>query len=342
MGLFKKMKFNKTKKYALQDMRSEQYALGNYYYNGECVEQDYKAAVKWFIKAAQKKNSYYGGKLYNLAVPEAWYMLGLCFKDGTGVKQDYFNALQMFLQLIPLTPGDAERIPAGLTSDSAMQIRELLSRMLKYSDSEDAQMQYQLGWCYRYTAYKYMPGVENWEASKNIALQYFTKSAEKGHAGSACRLAGIYERDNEKRAAEWYMRASEMGSRDAQYTLADAYRIGKLGFTKNETMAIEYYKKAATATEFGSAWIVSNSQKTLGDIYKKRCDYAEAKTWYLKALEPREDPWFCVNSYIYSRLGEMALEQNDKRSALEWFNKGIYYDNNVDCQMGCKSLLHYI
>ena len=99
------------------DARS-QVRLGLLYENGKGVAQDYKEAVKWYLKAAEQGNSsgqnnlglmYGNGKGvlqdYNEAVK--WYRkaadqgnaygqnsLGDAYRDGKGVPQDYNEAVK--------------------------------------------------------------------------------------------------------------------------------------------------------------------------------------------------------------------------------------------------------
>lgn len=339
MAFFKKLSFNRAKKGAESNVREDQYKLANCYYNGVGVEQDYRAAVKWYIKAAQSKFIYYKGETCDMSVREAWYQLGLCYENGTGVPQDDFIALRMFIEVIPVIPRDAERVTDELKRKAEDQIKRILSKLLQFAESEDAQIQYQLGWCYRYKASNYLPTKGDWETNKKMALHFFQKSAEKGYAEAAYELAYLYECDDEKCALEWYKKASELGSNHAQYELAEAYRRGNLGLQKNETLAIEYYKKAALCTALGSAWFVSEAMENIGNLYYKKSDYKSARFWYLKAIEPREDPWFRTHGIVYYQLGCISLAEGNKQSALEWFNKGINYDHDTSCLTERESLL---
>ncbi len=56
--------------------------LGECYYNGERVAQDYKKAVNCFRKAAQKGNA------------NAQNYLGICYYNGHGVAKDLKEALK--------------------------------------------------------------------------------------------------------------------------------------------------------------------------------------------------------------------------------------------------------
>jgi TPR repeat protein len=54
-----------------------QYLMGNSYFIGYVVEQDYSQAIEWYQKAAEQGHK------------EAQYRLGTCYEDSLGVQQDY-------------------------------------------------------------------------------------------------------------------------------------------------------------------------------------------------------------------------------------------------------------
>ena len=56
--------------------------LGNCYYNGEGVTQDYEEAVEWFTKSAEQ------------GLREAQHRLGNCYNKGKGVTKDYREAVK--------------------------------------------------------------------------------------------------------------------------------------------------------------------------------------------------------------------------------------------------------
>lgn len=57
--------------------------LGTYYYNGECVKQDYSKAAMWYRKSADH------GQLNSLA------LLGIMYLQGRGVTQNYTEAARL-------------------------------------------------------------------------------------------------------------------------------------------------------------------------------------------------------------------------------------------------------
>lgn len=65
-------------------------ALGNAYFLGEGVEQDFQEAIKWWEKAAIKRPGKTTGNT------DALYHLGMAYKNGHGVNRDMEKAIQYF------------------------------------------------------------------------------------------------------------------------------------------------------------------------------------------------------------------------------------------------------
>jgi TPR repeat protein len=64
-------------------------ALGNAYFNGEGVEQDFNEAIKWWKKAAAERPNGVGNS-------DALYHLGIAYKNGHGVKRNMDTAIGYF------------------------------------------------------------------------------------------------------------------------------------------------------------------------------------------------------------------------------------------------------
>lgn len=89
-------------KAAKQNMANSQYELAEFYYNGKGTAVDYDKAFYWLEKATTQKlkdsaiGSYFVDEsgfefsLYNAA----FSLLGDCYKDGKGTKQDYKKAIE--------------------------------------------------------------------------------------------------------------------------------------------------------------------------------------------------------------------------------------------------------
>ena len=111
---------SKIKDDAVKGDTGAQFLLGNMYYNGEGMPQDYAEAVKWYRLAADKghvkaqynlgvmhgtgigvpRNHAEAVKWYRLAADQgdakAQYNLGVSDRNGLGVLQDYKEVVKLF------------------------------------------------------------------------------------------------------------------------------------------------------------------------------------------------------------------------------------------------------
>lgn len=108
------------------------------------------------------------------------------------------------------------------------------------------------------------------------------KAADKGHSGGMYYLALAYDpmyaekipipkEKSDKRAFEYYKKASDAGHADAAYATGELYRFGE-GTTKDDNMALVYYKKAF---ELGHPQGGSTVYQMLGQNAKAYLTYLE-------------------------------------------------------------------
>lgn len=76
----------------------DRYETGMAYFNGDGVEQDYEHAFSYFMIAGEVEQ-----------YPSALNMLGICFRDGKGTKQNTDEALACFQRAASLGSSDAEK-----------------------------------------------------------------------------------------------------------------------------------------------------------------------------------------------------------------------------------------
>lgn len=163
----------------------------------------------------------------------AQYYLGLCYYEGQGIAQDFFEAEKWFKksanQGYDLALNKLEKLnyimPPGVSVFS-LYLNEL-TPFDKYLQA------YRL-----YNNYKYTE-----------AFSAFKKLAESGLDDAQCQLGECYSlghgvKKNDKNAAYWYQKAAQGGNVTAQYKLAYCYEYG-IGVDGDYTQAIEWYQKAA-------------------------------------------------------------------------------------------------
>ncbi|PNX49577.1 MAG: hypothetical protein BV456_08800, partial [Thermoplasmata archaeon M8B2D] len=191
------------RKAAEQGRANAQYNLGFMYENGQGVEQDYQEAAKWYCKAA---------KWYRKAAKQgrvnAQYDLGFMYENGKGVKQDYQEVVKWYLKAAE--QGDAKA-------------QNLLGKMYFYDDG--AKQNYQ------------------------EAAEWYRKAAEQGETNAQYNLGFMYEngqgvKQDRKQAAKWYRMAAEQGYAYAQNNLGLLYENGQ-GVPKDDIMAYALFNLAS-------------------------------------------------------------------------------------------------
>ncbi|EEH53772.1 uncharacterized protein MICPUCDRAFT_51924 [Micromonas pusilla CCMP1545] len=97
--------------------------------------------------------------------------------------------------------------------------------------------EYNLGFCYRYGQ-----GVE---INIDTALEWFTKSAEKGDADAQCEAGRMhYDKGRHEEAFKWFTKSAAQGDTDAITNLGECYEKGE-GVMKDIPEAFKLYAKAA-------------------------------------------------------------------------------------------------
>ena len=224
-----------------------QYSLGYCYYYGQGVDKDYAQAVLWFWSAAVQGHA------------DAQYYLGLCYYNGDGVGKDFKNAVVCFR---------------------------------KAAEQGNASAQYNLGSCYYYGE-----GVTNDYAQ---AVVWYRKAAEQGNASAQYSLGLCYYKgegvtQDYAQAVAWYRKAADQGDASAMCNLGFCYSNGE-GVGKNTQEAVKWYRKAA---EKGNAQAMYN----LGVCYINgtgvSVNYDEAEKWYEKARSTD-------NSFVYRTADFLA------------------------------------
>jgi TPR repeat protein len=193
--------------------RAEQ-SLGQLYYAGRGVPQDYAEAAAWFRKAAEQGDR------------TAQRQLARMYREGSGVPVDP-NEARRWNDLADHSPPpppcyqytDNSMISANGTSLPAFP------DLRREAEKGDAEAQYQLG--ERYYDERVRDPAKDAEAQKWLQL-----AAAQGNAQAEDRLGWIYYHGNGVpqsyvEAANWYRRGAEHGNLDAMTRLGNMYRKGE-------------------------------------------------------------------------------------------------------------------
>ena len=180
------------------------------------------------------------------------------------------------------------------------------------------------------------------EQNEKKAAELFLKAAEQGNAYAQSHMGMFYqngygvELDNRK-AAEWYEKAAEQGEPFSQLHLAWMYQYGE-GVKKNADTAVKWYEAAAENGE-------SQAYVNLGLMYENgdgvEQDYKMAVQWYAKAADNGDEK-------AKGRLGQLvdtkkvsiydvknAMADNGNIEAKYWISEEFYNDKEYFLAIPC-------
>jgi len=294
------------RKAAEQGNAKAQFKLGRMIYINEIAEgvkhDSTEASTVWYRKAAEQG--------YDLAQ----YELARAYEHGSGVKQDYAEALKWYQKAAEQGDSDAQ-FRLGMLYYEGQGVKQDYVKAADWSreaaDQGNAYAQILLGGMYYYGQ-----GVKQ---DYKEAVSWYRKAAEQGNAEAQYKLGLMYydgrgvklpppRNQDYAEAAAWYRKAAEQGYAAAQYNLGRLYDEGQ-GVERDYTEAAAWHRKAA---EQG----IAEAQAQLGSIYflgrGVKQDFTEAKLWSRKAAEQG-------NAFGQFLLG-MLLKQNYAESAA-WYHK---------------------
>jgi TPR repeat protein len=127
-------------------------------------------------------------------------------------------------------------------------------------------------------------------ANDRQAIRLMTKAADAGFVTAMEGLAELFEqggvgrRPDLARSVQWYRRAAEAGSVDAQVAVGTAHYLGR-GAPKDPAAAARWYRLAAQGGDAGAMYLYA-SMLEQGDGVER--DLAEARYWYRAAARGGE------------------------------------------------------
>lgn len=264
-----------TSKAAKQPYGTASYKLGNMYYYGKGVPQNYKKAFWNFINASRRNSTL------------ADFMLSKMYAEGQGVSKNLLKACEWQVRALNYSQKHrlAEyQLAAGQGDRLAMQL---------------------LG-------FMYLKGL-GVTSNPEKAVELNKRAASQGDVSAMLTLGTLYK-DNaklydEKKAFKWFSMAADKGNAYAMFALGQMYLEGK-GTTKNRTKGL---KSITLAAEKGSSQAMlvlakqsepkiafnyilkaaklgnPEGQVKLAALYEKGLgvnkDPARALVWYTKAAE---------------------------------------------------------
>lgn len=244
-----------------------QLQLGDLYYSGKEVEQDYAAALEWYTKAAQQGEEtaqYILGTMYQHGQgtaqsyqealkwysaageqgnAEAQYQTGSIYEHGLETERDYEKALEWYIKAAQQNHAAAQYVLGTLYeagNGTEQNYEEALSWYRKAADQDLPEAQYSVGWMY-------VQGLGT-EQDNEESFRWFTKAAEQNYAAAQNNLGYMYMEgigtDQDYDAARnWFTKAAEQGYGAASFSLGEMYLSG-MGVEKDTETAIKWYERA--------------------------------------------------------------------------------------------------
>jgi TPR repeat protein len=188
------------------------------------------------------------------------------------------HALYLVVAILLALPAAAGPIEDAMVALKRKEGDKALSLLLPLAKAGNAVAQFNLG-----AMYDYALGVPN---NDREAAQWYLKAAEQGHADAQFRLGFLYAEGrgvnkDYKQAMEWDLRAASQGSAMAQHNIGSLYFNGQ-GVEKDDKKAVEWYSKAA-------AQGMHAAENALGTAYVKGWgvdkDVNKGMEWIMKAAD---------------------------------------------------------
>ena len=181
-------------------------------------------------------------------IPEAQYVVALCFENGWGVTADTSVAKGWVLKSAKQGHAAAQyELALLLQAKSEILVIESVDWLLKSANQgfSPAEYLYSL----------YCEGGIGMAADPVEAFRYCLRAAENGYCPAARRVASMLEQgigvaENLKQAFHWYRRAAELGDADSATSVGRMY-AGGVGVDKNDAMAMDWYSEGKKR---GSPW----------------------------------------------------------------------------------------
>lgn len=313
---------------ANQGNAEAQNSLGNCYYSGKGVKQDYRKAAEWYRKAAEQGDM------------RAQDNLGNSYFLGQGIDQDYQKAVEWYCKAVEQGYERSE-CHLGLCYDNGYGVerdcRKAVEWYYKAANKGNALAQCLLGDCY-YNG----NGVEK---DYRKAVGWYRKSAEQGNASAQNGLGdcyyngkGVYK--DYQKAVEWYRKAADQGHVQARHNLETCGHAGKYhnpfgrhSIKRYQQEARQYSQQLKIGPEIDALKLEAiqgnaEAQNRLGDCYftgeGAEKDYRKAAEWYQKSAERGYAlAQYNLGSCYYNGLGL----KTDYEKAVEWYRKAAEQGN---------------
>ena len=287
-----------------------QRSMGDLYYNGYGVAQDYQKALEWYQKSMHNGSSW------------AMEKIAKCYEEGKGTEKDYEKALQLRRKAAELgyvvsigKIGWHYHNGYGVAQD----YQKAMEWYQKAAAQNDAVAQKNIG-----ELYFYGQGVSE---DYQKVMEWSQKAAAQNNSDAQNNIGVLYHmglgvEQNYQKAMEWYQKAAAQNNDTAQYEIGVLYYNG-LGVEQNYQKAMEWYQKSAAQNN-------DTAQYEIGVLY---CNGLGVEQNYQKAMEWCQKSAAQNNSDAQNRIGFLYQHgqgvKQDYEKAMEWYQKSAAQNNST-------------
>ncbi len=313
---------------------NRQNSLGEMYYYGHGVEQNYETAFKWYKRSAENGNA------------DSQNKLGYMYSKGEGTEQNFTEAVKWWKQAA-----------AQYESEAAFNLGIMYYAGGDGIEKDEKESEYWLDIAANNGYAKddiadYFYNVNDFDK----AIKWYKSSAEEGNLYAQKKLGYIYYNgegieQNYEEAFRWYKMAAYEDDSYAQMILSIMYNHG-YGIDENKEEALYWCKRAADQGDAGA-------QNRFGCFYFDgegvEQDYEEAVKWfklsaeqennlaqynladcyyYGKGVEEDKEEaecWFekaSENGYEKSKIANFYYNADDNEKAFKWYKRSFEEDND--------------
>ena len=249
---------------------STQYLLGQAFYYGRGVLQDYEKATMWYRKAAEQ------------GYADAQNSLGICYAKGRGVPHNESKAVYWYRKAAEQGHADAQN-NMGYRYSTGRGVAEDETEAVRWYMKSVAQGH---SWAQNNLGLHYERGTGGVSQDYEVAATLFRESAEQGFSLGQYNLGRCYEygrgvAQDDVEAFRWYRKSAVQGNGSGQYALGRCYENGR-GVDNDLYEALSWYRKSADKKN-------KRAQFKMGYLFHKGIgveqDFEKAVRWYRLAAE---------------------------------------------------------
>ena len=301
----------------------EQKSLGDIYYYGEGICQDYAKAIYWYRASATH------------GYPVAFYNIGICYQQGSGVSKSYFEAFKWFL--IAAEKGyDIAQYQVGLYYKGykigvKAKLSESYKWLAKAAQQGNSEAQKEIDDFDIYTGGKHKSDIEG--------FYFFKKLAEEGDKNGQYIFGKCYwngygvDRDYNQ-ALELFKKAALKGHKKAQWEVEqwkDSWWDGTSAWYSSDKETLKGVWKS-----IGQYCIIERTKYiddyALSDLFSEcDCSYLEKITIPSSVIKIGKNPFNCNLSEIichspYFEVEDSTLYTKGKERLIQCLSKtDIFY-----------------